>query len=572
MVLRQAVAFILIGTASLPAWAKPAISIEGAPEELTANIRNHLSLSAEDCAAPAWRLQSLLRKSDAEIREAGEALGYYHLRAEKKITRDRDCWELRLRVEPGPAVTVEDIAIRIGDDGRNDPAFETLPPELVIRRGERLDHGKYEAIKKHLSNLAITRGYFDADFARSVIEVDTARNRAAIAIEYDTGPRYRFGEITIDQSILNPELIGRYVDFAPGEPYDSSKLIDLQQALSGHYFSQVHIRPLPEQAVDGSVPVRIELVPLRQHSFSLGAGVATDTGPRVKFDYANRYVNPAGHRFNTGLSLSSVRSEIMTGYTIPLREPRHESLRFFTGHVEEETGPSSSAISSLGTHYSFLNDNEWLQTWSLNFQRESFTVSDARDRTTLLIPGLSFARTRSRESAYPLRGWRVNASVQGASAQVLSDISFTQFHGDAKYIHPLGRGRLLWHLQGGTTDVSDFNALPASLRFFAGGDTSVRGYEYRSLGPLDADGNVIGGRRLLVLGLEYDRRILPQWALALFYDTGNAFNDRDNYELKRGAGLGLRWLSPIGPIRFDVAKALDDAEEWRVHINMGPDL
>lgn len=572
MVLRQAFAFILIGTGSAAVWAQPAIPIEGAPEELATNIRSHLSLSGEDCGAPSWRLQALLRKADAEIREAGQALGYYHLRADKQFIRDPDCWRLELNVDPGPPVTVKEVDIDISGEGSKDPAFDTLPEALVIQPGERLDHGKYEAIKKHLATLAATRGYFDAEFARSAILVNPEANSATIEIEYDTGQRYRFGEVSIDQSILSPELVGRYVNFARGEAYDSAKLIELQQALSSHYFSRVYVRPLPEQAANGSVPIRIDAVPLKQHSFTMGAGVATDTGPRLSFDYANRYVNPAGHRFNTGLSLSSVRSEILAGYTIPLAEPRHESLRFFTGHQEEETDPTTSAITSLGAHYSLLNDWEWLQTWSLNFQRERFTVSDTRDRTRLLIPGLSFARVRSTESVYPLHGWRINASVQGASARILSDISFTQFQGEAKYIHTLGDGRLLWRFQGGATDVSDFNAFPASLRFFAGGDTSVRGYEYRSLGPVDADGDVIGGRRLLVAGLEYDRRILRQWTVALFYDAGNAFNDRDNYTLKRGAGLGLRWLSPIGPLRLDVAKALDDAEEWRLHINMGPDL
>lgn len=571
MVLRQTVALIFIVTGTT-AWAKPEIQVTGAPEELAENIRNHLSLSTEDCAVPDWRLQALLRKADAEIRKAGQALGYYRLQADKKYTQSAACWRLELKIDPGRPVIVKKVGIDISGEGRNDSAFKTLPPELAIKPGERLDHGKYEAIKKHLSTLATTRGYFDAEFEKSAVLVNTASGSADIEIAYNTGPRYRFGEVSIDQSILNPELVNRYVDFARGEAYSSEKLIDLQQALSNHYFSRVHVRPLAERAENGFVPIHIDMVPLKQHSFTLGAGVATDTGPRVKFDYANRYVNPAGHRFNTGLSLSSVRSEILAGYTIPLREPRHENLKFFTGHVEEETDPSSSAITSLGSHYSFLNTGEWLQTLSLNFQRESFTVSDTRDRTVLLIPGLSFAKVRSSDSVYPLHGWRLNASAQGSFADVLSDISFLQMQGDAKYIHTLGQGRLLWHVQGGTTDVEDFNAFPASLRFFAGGDTSVRGYEYRSLGPVDADGDIIGGRRLLLAGLEYDRRILSQWAVAAFYDAGNAFNDRDNYELKRGAGLGLRWLSPIGPIRLDVAKALDDAEEWRVHINMGPDL
>lgn len=478
-------------------------------------------------------------------------------------------------VEPGEPVRVKKINIDILGAARNDPAFDAIPAPIRIRPGDRLDHGKYEAIKKHLTTLATTRGYFDAEFGKSSIAVDTVNNGATIEIEYNTGSRYRFGPITINQSILSPELLNRYITFATGQPYDSDKLIDLQQALSNHYFSQVHVQSFLEQANDGFVPIKIDMVPLKQHSFALGAGVATDTGPRVKFDYANRYLNPAGHRFDSGLSFSPRQSEFLAGYTIPLREPEHESLKFLTGYTEEETDASRSEISSLGTHYSFLNDSDWLQTWSLNFERETFIVAEDRDRTNLLIPGLSFAKTRSTDSVYPLQGWRINASVQGTSASVFSDISFTQLHSNAKYIHGLGRGRVLLRIEGGTTNVSDFERLPASIRFFAGGDTSVRGYEYRSLGPVGPEGDVIGGRRLLAAGLEYDRRILPQWALAVFYDAGNAFNVREDYELKRGAGMGIRWLSPIGPVRLDIARALDaapDDQEWRVHIGMGPDL
>jgi translocation and assembly module TamA len=572
MFLRQAIVCILISTGSVSALAEPVIKIAGTNEELAENIRSHLSLAAEDCTAPAWRLQALLQKTDTEIREAGQALGYYHTQATKQFVPGTDCWRLELNVNPGPPVTVKEIDIDIAGEGRDDPAFSALPPEIEIKSGERLHHGKYEAIKKQLSTLAATRGYFDAAFVQSAVRVDNVSNSAQIVIRYDTGPRYRFGEIAVDQSILRPELISRYITFSRNEAYDSRKLIELQQSLSTNYFSQVHVRPLLEQAADGYVPIRIELVPLKQHSFALGAGVATDTGPRIKFDYENRYLNSAGHRFNTGLSLSPMRSEIVTAYTIPLHSSQHERLRFFAGHVEEETDPSSSAISSLGTHYSFLNGSEWLQTWSLNFQRETFTVSAERDRTNLLIPGLSFAKTRSSDSVYPLHGWRLNAGIQGASASAISDISFVQLQANLKSVHAAGHGRVLLRLQGGLTDVSEFDALPASLRFFAGGDTSVRGYDYRSLGPVAVDGSVVGGKRLLAGGFEYDRRILPQWAVALFYDAGNAFNDRENYELKRGAGLGIRWLSPIGPVRLDLAKAFDEPGEWRVHINMGPDL
>ncbi|HAI23845.1 MAG TPA: outer membrane protein assembly factor, partial [Alcanivorax sp.] len=119
---------------------------------------------------------------------------------------------------------------------------------------------------------------------------------------------------------------------------------------------------------------------------------------------------------------------------------------------------------------------------------------------------------------------------------------------------------------------SDVTELPASIRFFAGGDASVRGFAYESLGPLDNDGEVIGGRHLLVGSLEYDHPISEQWSLAVFTDAGNAFNNFDDYEIRHSAGFGVRWRSPLGPIRVDFARGIEEGREWRLHLSMGPDL
>src|SRR5690606_9543527 len=120
-----------------------------------------------------------------------------------------------------------------------------------------------------------------------------------------------------------------------------------------------------------------------------------------------------------------------------------------------------------------------------------------------------------------------------------------------------------------TTRIDEFSELPASLRFFAGGDQSVRGYRYNSLGPTDASGEVIGGRKLLVGSLEYEHRIRGGWSAAVFYDAGNALEDYGD-SLARGAGFGVRWLSPIGQVRIDLASALsEDGNPWRLHLNIG---
>ena len=134
------------------------------------------------------------------------------------------------------------------------------------------------------------------------------------------------------------------------------------------------------------------------------------------------------------------------------------------------------------------------------------------------------------------------------------------------------RGRVILRGEAGVTIASEVTVLPASIRFFAGGDQSVRGYDYKELGPVDENGEVIGGRYLLVGSIEYDHRITDDWSVAAFLDAGNAFDDFDE-PLEQGAGFGVRWRSPVGPVRLDIANAISKpGNHWRVHFTIGPDL
>jgi translocation and assembly module TamA len=154
-----------------------------------------------------------------------------------------------------------------------------------------------------------------------------------------------------------------------------------------------------------------------------------------------------------------------------------------------------------------------------------------------------------------------------------STISLLQGRANAKLIHGLGTGRLILRGEAGATAGAGVEELPSSLRFFAGGDTSVRGFGFQQLGPVDDDGNLIGGRYLLVGSVEYDHPIGGgKWGVAIFIDLGNAFNDFNDYELKGGGGVGLRWRSPVGPLRLDLAHAPDSNDNFRIHFTMGPDL
>lgn len=171
------------------------------------------------------------------------------------------------------------------------------------------------------------------------------------------------------------------------------------------------------------------------------------------------------------------------------------------------------------------------------------------------------------------KGRRYNFDVRGASDSLGSDTSFLQFKASGRWIHSLSeRTRLLTRTRLGATLQDEFTELPASVRFFTGGDRSVRGYGFETLGPLDEQGKVIGGSHLVEAGIELERMIKDQWSVALFADTGSAFNGTD-VNFSTGIGLGVRWYSPVGPIRLDFAHPLDDAtRSLRLHFSLGPDL
>ena len=171
-----------------------------------------------------------------------------------------------------------------------------------------------------------------------------------------------------------------------------------------------------------------------------------------------------------------------------------------------------------------------------------------------------------------LDGVRLDLAIRGADESLVSDIDLIQYGGQLKFITSLGpRDRVIMRGAIGTIETDDFDLVPSSIRFYAGGASSVRGYAYQSLGPTDDDGDAIGARHLLVGSAEYEHYFNDRWGMALFIDAGNAL-DSFGDDLEQGAGFGMRWKSPVGPVRVDLANAISDDGDWRLHVNIGPDL
>jgi translocation and assembly module TamA len=551
-----------------------AVTIEGIRGDLRENVLAYLSIANPPPSPSEEAVRRLYRRAPEEIKKALQALGHYHPEIRSELTPQGERWEARFTIDPGPAVRIEKVDLKITGEGETDPPFEAMPARLPLKPGAVLNHGQYEDSKKRLQALAAERGYFDARFTASELQVDVQRNQADIILHFDTGRRYRIGKVSFGESEFDPGFLSRFVPFQPGEPYHTSHLLALQGALvNSDHFATVEVRLLTDQAEGDQVPVAVTLVAKKKYQLSAGVGYGTDTGPRIKLGWENRQVNLRGHRFRTELELSYVEQNATATYEIPLARPPADKLQFQAGWRHQNNLTIESQQGTVGVARTKGRAGGWLETLSLNYQAEIFQVGDQSGTSRLLLPGISWARTLADNQKDPRRGSRLSFGVKGTTQWIGSDVDLLQTEAQGKLIRPFGeKGRVLLRGDLGWTQVSDFSRLPASLRFFAGGDRSVRGYRYQSLGPEDDSGQVIGGRALAVGSVEYDYRIKKEWSVALFYDAGNAFNGR-MIDLKQGAGIGARWHSPVGPVRLDLAYAITEPGiTLRLHFNMGPDL
>jgi translocation and assembly module TamA len=208
----------------------------------------------------------------------------------------------------------------------------------------------------------------------------------------------------------------------------------------------------------------------------------------------------------------------------------------------------------------------------LKLQREDFTIGSDRSRALLVMPGVRFSARRYDSLVRPTRGYRYAIDLKGTHRAIGSSTSFVQVEADGDAVLPLPwRLSLMSRFKAGLTLQSEsLRELPASIRFFAGGDRSVRGYGYQTLGPKDATGTVIGGKNILVASVELDRAILSDWGVAVFFDIGNAFDSFTDVTLFKGAGVGVRYYTKIGAIRLDLARQVDVKNpRFRVHITVG---
>ncbi|MBN8736821.1 MAG: outer membrane protein assembly factor [Xanthomonadales bacterium] len=559
------------------------VVVSGVDKDLAAAVEAQLSASqyANRKDVSATQARVLANDAGKQAAAALQPYGYYNAQVDSDLSQQGGEWTLRLKVVPGPATRVATLDIRVPDVAR-----ELRPVDIAVRAfhprvGEPMDDTTYEASKTAIASALLETGWLDARATQRKVEVTRADNRADIHLHYDVGERYKLGEVAFEGSQFRPGFLQRYVPWKSGDWYSQSSLLELQQALNdADYFSIVDVEPEVSKARDHMVPVKVEVAPAKRTVYSAGVFVGTDTGPGVRAGIRRRWINSRGHTLDNQVLIAQRLKTAQVVYGIPRPGHDHASFNLGIGYRDENTRTSKSRTFSIAAN----ETRDWqgfVRTIGVHLLSGTFTVGNSRSdvnipgiergRSTLVYPEIGLTRKVADNPLFVRKGWSVNLVARAGPG---IDTRFAQALADVTWIHALGsRDRLILRGNAGITGVEDFSKLPPQLRFFAGGDRSIRGYAYQAIGPRNSYGLVVGGKRLLVGSATVEHYFTRDWGIAAFVDSGDAFDGTD-FHARTGAGLGLRWRSPVGMVRVDIGVPINNPyyHGAQLHIVIGPDL
>jgi len=576
------------------------VTIVGLDEEMEENVRASLSLvDAAGQDVSARRMGYLVRTAEAEAREALEPFGFYSPTIETERTRDNGTVSVTLRVDAGEPVRVRNSDIAIIGEGGRDRYLQDDIDNFIPSPDAIFNHADYEASKIRISRRLTERGYFDADFSSRRVEVTRADGTADIELVWTSGDRYDMGPTVFEQErpIVRQDLLEKLVYWEEGQYYHQGRLDRLRTSIARlDYFSDIEITPRPDRAVDGRVPVDVRLSPAKRSIYTAGLSYGTDSGPGVRLGVERRYVNSRGHKALAQLDYARKRKTLTLQYRIPAFAWRDGWYTVSTQAYDEQTDYiDTRRIELVGSRSGQYNRRLNLVA-SIHVLRERWLYADDGTVDAVVAPQYRYAtfthpslRAEYRnvdDLVFPRSGVGGSLTLRSGVEGIGSDASFAQLHARATTFKGLGPdARLILRAEAGYTWTSALVDMPPSLRFYAGGERSIRGYEWREVGPRltryerDEDGNLretgylaTGARNVLTASVEYERYFLGDWGAAVFVDSGSAF-DGTAPDWHTGVGIGARWRSPVGPLRLDIARGLDDPDSpFTIGLSIGTEF
>ncbi len=531
------------------------------------------------------QVRRLFRSAPDQVRSALRPYGYFEAKVDGDIKQAGEDWVVTLHVVPGEPVKVSRLDIDLPKVATDLRTVRFAVRRFKPAKGDVLNQGKYTESRDNINGALIAAGFLDANMTKHRVEVTRADRSASIDLAWDVGTRYHFGEVRFKGSQFRDGFLERYVPWKSGDFFDQDDLLELQQRLNGaDYFSVVNVQPDLDHKHDDIVDLDVELQPAKRSVYTGGPFIGTDTGFGIQAGLDRRWVNDRGHKWKNRLVLAQRLKMLNTMYTIPLPGDVERAWNFGANFRDADTDTSHSRTLELIANQTLMWHG-WLVTGGMHVLSGTFTVGQRsgesksepgieRGTSTLVYPEVSIVKKHADNPNFVFHGWSLTLAARSTIGSLLSDTDFNQITADAKWIHAFNRrNRLLIRGSAGVTHAGNFSALPPQLRFFAGGSRSNRGYGYQALGPRNSYDRVIGGTHLLAAGVTMEHYFTPKWGMAAFIDAGNAFSGTD-FDPAIGAGLGVRWVSPVGMIRLDLGTPIRNDRHHGIQLNIviGPDL
>ncbi len=550
--------------------------IAGRDKDAWANVQIFLSQISSEYADGSERYQYLVQNA---VDKGLRAKGFYNTKYRFVLEpREGKKSLLVLNVElDKETVKIDETDIQIIGDAATDPDFEHLV-KSAPKKGGTLYHRVYDNFKSDLESLAFQKGYFDGQWIYHRLEVYPTEHKADWQLGYNSGERYHYGKIHFTDNQIREDYLYNILKIRTGAPYYTNDLSTLTSDFSSsNWFSSVLAEPKLNEK-DKKVDLDIQFQPRKQNEIEVGLGFATDVGPRLQFNWKKPWINSRGHRLESRTYISKPEQTAEFGYNIPLRtRPIHYYYQFSGSIEHEDQNDTKSTASTLGFQRFWTKEAGWSFSTGVKARYDSFTQADISHKTWLIYPTASLNRTRSDGHRFALWGDSQKLTVNWGSKNIASDINFYTWKFSNAWIRTyFKKHRFVLRGEVGGIHTKEFERIPPSLRYFAGGDMSVRGFGYKDISPRDPNnGKRIGGSRLATGSVEYQYQVYPDWWAAAFYDTGLASDKFNSKDLHAGAGIGVRWASPIGSIKLDIAtpvKSPNNEKGVQIYIGLGSEL
>lgn len=562
--------------ASLPAAAaglEYRVEVE-APAALAAPLRKGLNLVRwqDDPQMTPGLLRRLANEAAEDARGLAAAEGYFTPQVRVTIDEKVQPWRVRLVLEPGARTTVAGVEIRFSGPAAADPQAADLLAGVrrswSLRRGQPFRQEDWEAAKRGAVGELSRWRYAAARVAASEARVDPERREARLEIELDSGPPFRFGPVQVTGTErYAPALVENLSPVRPGDDYDRAALVVYERRLNETgYFASVRA-DIDAQAENAQgTPLRVAVIEAPSKQVESGVSYNTDVGPRFQLRYSDHDLRDSAWRLRGALALDAKIQELKVDLDAP-PGPGGRWNNYFAQVAQKDIQNEVARSFALGIAHNFGTDvapSAAILSWHLEDQRAGSVITDSRHA---VYAGLRRTFRRTDEVVAPRSGYFGSLEVGGGLPGVSTE-KFLRAAGQLNLLFPVGRdGDLLLRAQGGFVNSGTRLGIPTTFLFRTGGDTTVRGYAFESIGVRAGDA-IVGGRRLLVASAEYTHWVGENWGVAAFVDSGDAWDKDEPFDAALGYGLGARFRTPIGPARADIAYGRE-TRALRLHISIG---